>query len=134
MKNIDKNILEGNRKIHMYMGYEMMSNLEIYLSQNSVLRSGVDVDRFVNTISNLPDMKKKGSIIKHISYDDVYYSELLRYHKSMDELMPVLEKLTKEYYNYTDVFDTINSILSENEDNRLVLTVENIWKKIVQKL
>jgi hypothetical protein len=134
MKSIDKNILDGNRKIHMYMGYEMMSNEEIYISEKGIIKEGDDIESFVKRISNLPDMKKKGSVINKLSYNDVFYSDLLTYHKSLDDLMPVLEKLTKECYNYVDVFNTIETLLSYGENNRLVFSVENIWKKIVYKL
>jgi hypothetical protein len=77
-------------------------------------------------------MKRKGSIITHISHNDVFYSDLLSYQKSMDSLMPVLEKITKEYYKYDDMFYTIKELLKGEDEKELSFSVQNIWIRIVK--
>jgi hypothetical protein len=126
---------KGNQQIHIYMGWEMMSNQEIFDYNHSpynLSRNYKNVDEWVKNTSNLPDMKRKGSIITHISHNDVFYSDLLSYQKSMDSLMPVLEKITKEYYKYDDMFYTIKELLKGEDEKELSFSVQNIWIRIVK--
>jgi hypothetical protein len=137
MKNVSKEIIEGNRQIHMYMGWDMMTNQEIFdyeVSMSRIGREKIDVDEWVKKISNLPDMKRRGVVITNTSHNDIFYSEILNYHHSLDSLIPVLEKITKEYYHYNDMFDTIEILLRNENDKSLVFSVENIWSRIIRLL
>ncbi len=134
-KKLTNEIQKGNQQIHIYMGWELMSNQEIFdynHSPMSLSRTTKNVDEWVKKTPNLPDMKVKGATITHISHNDVFYSDLLDYHCSMDSLMPVLEKISKEYYGHTDMFDTIKNLLKGVYNDELIFTVENLWSRIVK--
>lgn len=134
-KNLTAEIQKGNQQIHIYMGWEMMSNQEIFDYNHSPMnlsRSSKNVDEWVKKSTNQPDMKVKGATITHISHNDVFYSEHLNYHCSMDSLMPVLEKISKEYYAHSDMFDTIKNLLKGVCNDELTFSVENLWSRIVK--
>jgi hypothetical protein len=130
-----KEHIDGNKQIHIYMGWEIMTNQEIFdynFSPMNLSRHGRNVDDWVKKSKNQPDMKIKGSVITNTSHNEVFYSDLLTYHESMDSLMPVIEKLTKEYYGCTDMFITMKNLLHGVYGDELSFTVENLWKRIVK--
>lgn len=130
---ISDNIIKGNEQIHIYMGWEYITPEEVMnysFSPSSLSRKSYSPIEYVKR-DNLPKMKRKGVVISTISHDDVYYSELLDYHRSLDSMYPVLEKLSKEYYGNNDPLVTIQNLLHGNGE-KMVLTKENLWNRLVK--
>ena len=119
-----------NETIHIYMGYEYMTNLEIvnYLFSKKRIDEGLDIEYWAKK-PNMPNLKRKGAIITTLSHDDVCYYEHLRYHKSIDRILPVIEKLKIEISPKTHTIRFIEELIGEEDFNS-----ENIAKNIYKKI
>ncbi len=129
----DKLYIEGNELIHIYMGWEYLTPLDIFnycVSPNRVGREDMDVVEYAKRNSkNSPNLKRQGSmIISTIPDDNICYSDHLNYHYSLDALLPVVEKLSKEYYEINNTLETIRCLMSESN---MSLSAENLWERIV---
>jgi hypothetical protein len=128
-------VLKNNETIHIFMGYEYMTNLE-KMRYTTNMRDDSDADSFCERIGNLPSLKKKGSVINTLSHDDVFYSEILTYHRSLDSLMPVVEKIRNEYFEDGTILTVINTLLgkyyfSYYSSNSLDLNAYNLFERVV---
>jgi hypothetical protein len=129
-----ESIREGNIKIHVFMGYELMTNAEKVASTTS--RDVDDIDDFCRRIGNLPDIKPKGSVVTTIS--EHVYSQHLSYHRSMDALMPVLQKINDTFHPGYDLLAVIHDLLSDGylfgskeRLPKLPLSAVNLWSRVV---
>ncbi len=131
-------IKEGNETIHIFMGWEYMSTREKVAY--TINREVEDPDAFCAKIDNLPDLKRKGSVINTLSHDDIFYSSLLKYNKSFDALIPVLEKIRDNYlkHNGDDLIYTIQYLLEGGKRlgslkpiKQLSFSVENLWDRCI---
>jgi hypothetical protein len=128
-------VLKNNETIHIFMGWEYMTNLE-KMCYTTSRNDDSDADSFCERIGNLPSLKKEGSIINTISHDDVFYSEFLTYHRSLDALMPVIEKIRNEYFEDETILNVINTLLGEYyfsfyASNSLDLSASNLFERVV---
>lgn len=128
-------VLKDNETIHIFMGWEYMTNLEKMRYATS-RNDDSDADSFCKRIGNLPSLKKKGSVINTLSHDDVFYSEILTYHRSLDSLMPVVEKIRNEYFEDGTILTVINTLLgkyyfSYYSSNSLDLNAYNLFERVV---
>lgn len=119
-----------NETIHIYMGYEYMTNLEIvsYSFSKKRIDEGLDIDYWAKK-PNQPNLKRKGVVITTLSHDDISYTEHLRYHKSLDRLMPVIEKLRLDSSPKTHIIRFIEEMIGEEDFN-----AENLAKCVVNQI
>ena len=129
-------VLKDNETIHIFMGWEYMTNLE-KMRYTTSRNDDRGADDFCNRIGDLPSLKKKGSVINIISHDDVFYSEHLNYDRSLDSLMPVVEKIRNEYFEDDTILTVINTLLGEYyfsyyASNSLDLSAYNLFERVVR--
>ncbi len=141
--------LKGNEIIHIFMGWEYMTPEEVvnYSVSPMIMKwDKIDPVAYCKKMSNLPNMKKKGSVITQTSHNDIFYSDHLSYNCCLDTLIPVLEKIRDKYikkvidgredlmYTFQYLLDGGYKFGSEQPLPKINFSVENLWERIVMML